>query len=109
MSRTTRHTPQSYFIFRGMRIKYADIDGHNRTINGNRKLYDEYMTEINNGLYPKIKKDYEVVGRDGKPRNKPNKKFKQMYRQEERAKAKQAVSQDKEPEIVKKSDRWNWT
>jgi hypothetical protein len=109
MSRTTRHIPQPYFIFRGMRIMHADVDRHNRTINGNRELYEEYIAELNSGLYPKSKMDYEVVGRDDKPWDKPNKKFKQMYRQMERAKAKQAVSQDKEPEIVKKSDKWNWT
>ena len=108
MSRTSRHTPQSYFIHGGVKIYSSEVDWKAGTIKGSSELFNEIFGY---GKYigHKYLEDYSRASPDGKPWDKPNKQFKKMYRQMERAKAKQAVSQDKEPEIVKKSDRWNWT
>jgi hypothetical protein len=48
-------------------------------------------------------------GRDKKAWDKPNKSFKQMKRQRERAKVKDAIAKGKEPPVFRKSDQWDWT
>lgn len=48
-------------------------------------------------------------GRDGKAWDKPDKEFKRMKRQAERAKVKDAMAKGQEPPIFRKSDRWDWT
>jgi len=50
-----------------------------------------------------------MKARDRKPWGKPPKWFKQMNRRIERAREKQALRNDKEIPIWKKSDRWDWT
>jgi hypothetical protein len=56
---------------------------------------------------------YRVVinkkGRDKKAWDKPNKKFKQVNRQKERAMVKDAIAKGKELPRFRKSDQWDWT
>lgn len=48
-------------------------------------------------------------GRDKKQRDKPPKRFKQVYRRVERARMAQALAQGRDLPVFKRSDQWNWT
>lgn len=46
--------------------------------------------------------------RDRKPWWKPNKEFKKLKRRQERARAKQAIREEKDPPRVRHTDVWEW-
>lgn len=107
MSRTYRKYPKYKYIFRGE--IFDDFD----------EAYD-YAREISksdrkSNFHKTWSRDLTWAwsiakkGRDKKPWYKPNREFKQMQRQGERSRVKQAVRMGKEPPIFKKTDVWDWT
>lgn len=106
MSRTKRQIPQAYFIHQGMRIEFSDISWKDGTIKGSKELFQAVYPSW--GIGHKCFEDFSKKQPDGKPYHKPNKNFKKPRRQQERARAKQAIREDKDPEKVRKSDVWDW-
>jgi len=49
------------------------------------------------------------TARDKKPWNKPDRGFKQIYRQRERAQVKQAIRNGHDAPVFRRCDQWNWT
>lgn len=106
MSRTKRYIPIDYFIYGGVRVLYSEVDHKTRTVKGDKVLYQTIYG--NRWAMQNTKTDYSILSPDGKPWHKPTKDFKKLRRQIERSRAKQAVAQDKDPEVVKKNDIWDW-
>ena len=93
MSRTYRDHLDGEYIIQGQIIHWNDIDW---------------------GVYPmtmgfSYRQRIIRHKRDKKPWGKPPKWFKQINRRWERSKVKQAIREDKEPPLFKKTDQWEWT
>ena len=58
-----------------------------------------------------IRGEYYVdrQARDKKPWNKPDRAFKRIYRQRERAQVKHALQNGQDVPVFPKTDQWNWT
>lgn len=92
MSRTYRYKLDSEYIISGEIVHWDDID------------WKKFPTGM--GFHSRYK---IIKSRDRKQWNKPPKWFKQMNRRIERAREKQALREEKEIPLFKKTDQWNWT
>ena len=92
MSRTYRMKLDGEYIINGEFYHWRDID------------WKKFPVGMGFHYRQKIMKS-----RDGKAWDKPPKSFKQMKRRIERAQVRQALIDEKEIPLFKKTDQWDWT
>ena len=110
MSRTYRKRPEDYIHAYGRFVHWDDEEGRDRL----EKIREDSL-KWSVGKYGSLFSPswtwttIIVKTRDNKPWDKPNKQFKQMNRQRERAKVKNAMRNGGEIPFFRKTDKWNWT